>query len=262
MTIFDFENKCRQFFESFLLFYSGWNRGQISKVEVKKQHSLRVSELSGIIAGSLNLEKEDISLAGSIGLLHDLGRFPQLLKYNTFDDALSTDHAALALDEIERVNLFQGVDDETVSVVKSAIMQHNKDLLTETLTDRERLFCRIIRDANKLDNLEALTNYYSDPARSAENTVSWEVPAGRGISESVSSAVKSGRIVVRENIRTGEDMKVMQLSWVYDLNFKVSFRILSRGQFVDKIYRTLPKRDEVFDIYRVVRIFVENKFIN
>jgi hypothetical protein len=262
MTIFDFENKCQQFFESFLLFYSGWNRGQISKVEVKKQHSLRVSELSGIIAGSLNLEREDIALARIIGLLHDLGRFPQLLKYNTFDDAVSTDHSVLAIEEMERVNLFQGSSEEIVSVVKTAVIQHNKDILPETLTDRERLFCRILRDANKLDNLEVLTNYYSDPTKSAEHTLSWEVPAGRGISEPVASAVKSGKTVSREKIRTGEDMKVMQLSWVYDLNFKVSFRILSRGQFVDKIYRTLPKRDEVFDIYRVVRIYVENKFIN
>lgn len=262
MTILDFETRCQQFFDSFLLFYSGWNRGQISKVEIKKQHSIRVSELSGIIAASLNLESDDIALARIIGLLHDLGRFPQLLKYNTFDDALSTDHSLLAIEEIERGNLFQGVADDTMAIIKTAVFQHNKDELAEPLTDRERLFCRIVRDADKLDILEALTNYYCDPTKAAEHTLSWEVPPGRGISEPVAIAVKSGKTVSKENIKTGEDIKVMQLSWVYDLNFKVSFRILSTGQYLDKIYRTLPKRDEVFDIYRGVRIFVENKFMN
>jgi hypothetical protein len=262
MSIFDFETKCLQFFDSFLLFYSGWNRGQISKVEVKKQHSIRVSELSGIIAASLNLERDDIALARIIGLLHDLGRFPQLLKYNTFDDALSTDHSLLAIDEVERGNLFQGVADDLTAIFKTAVLQHNKDELPESLSDRERLFCRIVRDADKLDILEVLTNFYADPTRAAEHTLSWEVPPGRGISELVAIAVRNGKTVSKENIRTGEDIKVMQLSWVYDLNFKVSFRILSSGQYVDKIYRTLPKRDEVFDIYRNVRIFVENKFMN
>lgn len=262
MTIFDLEIRCQQFFDSFLLFYSGWNRGQISRVEVKKQHSLRVSELSAIIAASLNLEREDIALARITGLMHDLGRFPQLLKYNTFDDKLSADHSQLGMEEIERGNLFQGISDETSMIIKTAIMNHNVDELPENLTERERLFCRILRDANKLDNLEALTNYYSDPTKSAELTLLPDIPAGKGISGPVAVAVKNGRTVTRDNIRTSDDIKVMQLSWVYDLNFKMSFRILSTGQYVDKIYRTLPKRDEVFDIYRVVRIFVENKFVN
>lgn len=39
------------------------------------------------------------------------------------------------------------------------------------------------------------------------------------------------------------------------------FEIKGR-QFVDRIYRTLPKRDEVFDIYRTARIYVGNQFLN
>jgi len=78
----------------------------------------------------------------------------------------------------------------------------------------------------------------------------------------VVTAAKSGKTVRKEYVRTGDDVKVMQLSWVYDLNFKASFRILASEQYVDKIYRALPKRDDVFDIYRVARIYLENKFLN
>jgi hypothetical protein len=262
MTCFDFEKKSRQFFDSFLMFYSGWNKGQISKVEIKKRHSERVAELSGLIAASLNLDREEVALARSIGLLHDIGRFPQLLKYNTFDDSASEDHSKMALEELERVVFFQGLAAETAVVARHAIFNHNKEEIPGDLSDQEYLFCRIIRDADKLDNLQALTDYYANPSDPANQALALNVAGGRGISEPVVLAAKNGRTVRLEHVRTGDDVKVMQLSWVYDINFKASFRILASGQYVDKIYRALPKRDDVFDIYRVARIYLENKFVN
>lgn len=262
MTVVELDIKCRQFFDSFLLFYSGWNRGQARQVEIKRQHSFRVSELAGKIAASLYLDKEDVALARITGLLHDLGRFPQLLKFNTYDDAVSGDHAAMGIDEIERAGLFQGVGTEVSRLINVAIYQHNKSELPESLSDREMLFSKILRDADKLDILESLTNYYISPYSAESHTMSWNLPSGKGISEPVALAVKNGRTVTREVVKTQDDIKIMQLSWVYDLNFKASFRILSQGRYVDKIYSALPKRDVVIDIYRLVRIYVENQFMN
>ena len=262
MNTVDLDIKSRQFFDSFLLFYSGWNKGQARQVEMKKQHCIRVSELAGKIAASLHLEKEDVALARISGLLHDLGRFPQLLKYNTYDDAISGDHAAMGVDEVERGNIFQGTDPDVARIIKIAIYQHNKPELPETLSDRERLFCQIVRDADKLDILETLTSHYANPYGEANHVTSWDLPRGRGVSEEVALAVKSGKTVNREFLKTQDDIKVMQLSWVYDLNFKASFRILTQGRYVDKIYGALPKRDVVIDIYRHVRIYVENQFMN
>lgn len=262
MTVVELDIKIRHFFESFLMFYSGWNKGQSRQVEMKRQHCYRVSELAGKIAASLQLEKEDVALARITGLVHDLGRFPQLLKYNSYDDSLSGDHAAMSVDELERGNVFHGMDPEVARLIKVAVYQHNKAILPETLSDRERLFCHILRDADKLDILESLANHYSNPGEEARHTMSWNLPRGQGISEEVANTVKSGKTVTKECLKTQDDIKVMQLSWVYDLNFKASFRILSQGRFVDKIYSALPKRDIVIDIYRMVRIYVENQFMN
>lgn len=254
--------KCRQFFDSFLLFYSGWNKGQSRKVEIKKQHCLRVSELAGQIAASLLLEKEDVALARIVGLLHDLGRFPQLLKFNSYDDSFTGDHASMGVDEIERANILQDVEAETARIIKVAVYQHNKPELPETLSEREKLFCKLLRDADKLDILETLTSHYSNPYDEVNHILSLDLPRGRGISEEVATVVQSGKTVTREYLKTQDDIKVMQLSWVFDLNFKASFRILANGRYVDKIYGALPKRDVVFDIYRHVRIYVENQFLN
>ena len=50
----------------------------------RQLHSLRVMKKSRIIAQSLKLSEEEIQIATLIGLLHDIGRFEQYTKYNTF----------------------------------------------------------------------------------------------------------------------------------------------------------------------------------
>jgi putative nucleotidyltransferase with HDIG domain len=230
MNIVELDIKSRQFFESFLLFYAGWNKGQSRKVEIKKQHCYRVSDLAGKIAASLLLDKEDVALARITGLLHDLGRFPQLLKFNTYDDAVSGDHAAMGIDELERSNVLQDIDTEAARIIKVAIYQHNKPELPETLSAREMLFCKILRDADKLDILESLTNNYSNPLDEVNHTMSWDLPRGKGVSDDVATLAKSGKAVSKEYLKTMDDIKIMQLSWVYDINFKASFRILASGR--------------------------------
>jgi hypothetical protein len=53
----------------------------------------------------------------------------------------------------------------------------------------------------------------------------------------------------------------MQLSWVYDINFKPTFEYLLKNRFLEKIYNTLPKKDIIIDIYRKVKVFAENKLL-
>ena len=62
------------------------------KIKLKITHIERVAEISKDIAESLNLSKEDIKLAELIGLLHDIGRFEQAKRYNTFVDKDSINH--------------------------------------------------------------------------------------------------------------------------------------------------------------------------
>ncbi|WP_337808867.1 HD domain-containing protein [Gemmiger sp.] len=66
------------------------------KVKLKIDHTYRVAALCDCIAKSLTLPPEDADLAWLSGMLHDVGRFEQLRRYNTFIDAQSINHAALS----------------------------------------------------------------------------------------------------------------------------------------------------------------------
>ncbi|WP_418591559.1 HD domain-containing protein [Gemmiger sp.] len=67
------------------------------KVKLKIDHTYRVAALCSRIAESLSLPQQDIDLAWLSGILHDVGRFEQLRRYNTFMDAQSVSHAALSV---------------------------------------------------------------------------------------------------------------------------------------------------------------------
>ena len=56
----------------------------IKQINLKYNHSFSVMDLMGELAFRLDLDKEKIELARVIGLLHDIGRFPQFMKYNSF----------------------------------------------------------------------------------------------------------------------------------------------------------------------------------
>ena len=66
------------------------------KVKLKIDHTYRVAALCDRIAASLGLPPEERDLAWLCGLLHDVGRFEQLRRYGTFNDAESIDHAAMS----------------------------------------------------------------------------------------------------------------------------------------------------------------------
>lgn len=74
------------------------------KVRLKIEHTYRVAALCEQIARSLSLSAEDTDTAWLAGLLHDVGRFEQLRRYGTFEDARSIDHAACS----EEVLFVQG----------------------------------------------------------------------------------------------------------------------------------------------------------
>ena len=67
------------------------------KVALKIEHTYRVMEASKNVAVSLGLDQDEIDLASLIGLLHDIGRFEQLKRYNCFIDSKTIDHALLGV---------------------------------------------------------------------------------------------------------------------------------------------------------------------
>ena len=68
------------------------------KIKLKIDHTYRVAALCERIAKAAGMCAYDVELAWLSGMLHDVGRFEQIKRYNTFSDADSVDHAKFSAD--------------------------------------------------------------------------------------------------------------------------------------------------------------------
>ena len=126
-----------------------------AKVKLKIDHTYRVAALCARIAQSLDLPPEDVDLAWLSGILHDVGRFEQLRRYNTFIDAQSVSHAAMSVAVLfDEGRIRDYLDDAGAdALLRTAVEWHSAFRLPEALDDCTRLFCQILRDADKIDIL-------------------------------------------------------------------------------------------------------------
>ncbi|MGV8137628.1 MAG: HD domain-containing protein [Mangrovibacterium sp.] len=253
--------KGKQFFEDYTKKLIKTKDFSISdNLQLKRNHSLRVAELSAYIAGNLALDEQECQMAQFIGLMHDLGRFPQFEKYQSFDDLKTEDHAALSVSILKAEDFFKELSEAEQQIVMQTIEMHNK--LTITSKDKPViLFSQILRDADKLDLWELAVSYLKRDGSFGLPSISFNLPKTPGVSETVIKGISLGKPVSKKDLQSVNDFKLFLMGMVYDLNFKASFQVLNQKQLITKIYDTLPKRDDVINVYRQMRLFIENKFV-
>ena len=119
----------------------------------KLEHSYRVMDISILLAKSIELNDEDIKVVTLIGLLHDYGRFEQWAKFRTYNDLESIDHGDLAVYKLfDKGEIIDYCDNVSYyDRIYNAIKYHNKYSYLSDLSDDNKRFCKIIRDADKLD---------------------------------------------------------------------------------------------------------------
>ena len=84
----DFQ-KARQAFQRYVSQYDA----NIPSIRMKIIHTYEVMKCSDYLCEQLGLNQEDKDLASLIALLHDIGRFEQWMKYESFADYKTVDHA-------------------------------------------------------------------------------------------------------------------------------------------------------------------------
>jgi len=207
-------------------FYSG-DREVQQAVEIKEEHTFKVTGICRELATVLGLEEKDCQLAELMGLFHDVGRFPQFAKYKTFNDSISENHALLGLKVLEELPLLAQLAPEELTLFKFAIANHNAKQINTAGTERQQLFARILRDADKLDIYRVLSPFL-------------QPSDGTGCSPDFVRLFASGEQCDYSQIRTMDDRKLVRLMWVYDVNFTWTLQqIIERG-YPKRIIECLP----------------------
>ncbi len=126
----------------------------IPSIRLKVIHTYKVMECSEYLCQQLHLSKEDTALASLIALLHDIGRFEQWMRFQSFADYKTIDHALFSSQLLFQDGLIREfIDDDCYDmIIQHAIEQHNRYQIEEGFDERTLLFIHLIRDADKLDN--------------------------------------------------------------------------------------------------------------
>lgn len=226
-------------------------------IERKIYHSLRVMEISKKIATNMGLENEKIELATLIGLLHDIGRFEQFKIYQTYSDLESIDHGDLGADILKQNNFIRNFIKEAKydEIILKSVQNHNKYKIADDLNKEEKLFCKIVRDADKIDILyEAIEIFWKKGREEIQNDL---------ISDKVYNEFLNKKLIKKDKNmkKNGIDKLVLMLAFVFDINFHESLEILKKEDYLNKIlnnfdFKSQDTKEKIENIRNVLNLYL------
>lgn len=234
--IMDFEH-VKAVFEEYL---NGYDR-ENDKVKLKIVHTYGVIRCSEEIGRRMGLQAEDMELAKLIALLHDIGRFEQLKRFNSFE-ADTMDHATYGVQVLfEEGMIRQFIEEDTWDdVIRTAIAKHSDYELTGITDERTLLHARLIRDADKLDNCRVKL----EASVEAMLGVS-EKAAGEGlISPAVWESCLRRESVLSADRHVPVDYWVSYLAQYYDINFPETCEIIEEEDYITRIAGRLTYQEQ------------------
>ena len=228
------------------------------KIKLKIDHTYRVAGLCQRIAESLGLSEPDVDIAWLLGMLHDIGRFEQIRRFGTFNDVQSVDHAEFGADLLfkeglirkfaegyyEECELARSGNEEAEQIIKNnehhnkdtgllelAIRQHNKYRVKEDLTERQRMFCDILRDADKVDIFKVNADI---PMEIIYDVTTEELKSGV-ISKEVLESFYKRETVLKSVRKSAVEHIVGHMSLLFELVYKESYRQAKEQGYVYKL---------------------------
>jgi hypothetical protein len=228
-------------------------------ITIKQVHTREVCVNVVQIARDLALSREKILLAEAAALFHDVGRFPQYGRYKTFDDGISTNHGALGAKVLLENNVFRNMPRYDQNIIIRSVLLHNVFSLPDDLEDETLLFAKMVRDADKLDILRVVIEYFEQDKSSRARAVALGLPDAPGYSQEVLSCLLRGEMALKSMLRTENDFKLLQLAWFYDLNFTTTLRMADERNYIHKLSKVLPRTEEIGRAVDNVHEYVKRK---
>lgn len=214
-------------------------------ISLKVVHTLEVCRNIVRIAKEEGLGEQAVFLAEAIGLLHDIGRFPQFAEYKTFRDSISVNHGMLGSEILGKTAIMDRIGARERELLIRCVQFHNTFLIPETGDPELTFFIKLIRDADKLDIWRVFLEEYEKGESSKAFEIGPGLPHTPDFSEEVIRTIEGRCPASLSSLKTMNDLKLMQLSWVFDLNFRLSFAAVIERRYIERIAAGLPDSDSI-----------------
>ncbi|QHI68946.1 HD domain-containing protein [Tichowtungia aerotolerans] len=226
-------------------------------MQLKLEHSVRVSADALAIAEGEGWPDDEKQLAEAIGLLHDIARFPQFEQYQTFSDADSIDHGDLGFQTLEKENLLGELPAEIQSLILHAVQHHNKKDLPTAMAGAEEKYLRLIRDADWLDIFFVCWEVIASGKIHSQPEIMMNIDFNGPPTDVVVDQFHRGEAINYQNLNSMADRFILQLSWMHDLSYAASKRLVCDRSILDKFIDVLPvKTDSLLRCFEVTAKFL------
>ncbi len=229
---------------------------------LKEEHTLQVCNEMIKLAEQLGLNTNERRLAEIIALFHDIGRFEQFARYNTFLDKQSENHAELGIKILGNYGVIDQFKDTTQNLIFRTIRYHNRAVLPPDETETCLFYSKLLRDADKLDIWRVVTDYYHRGNGKRNGAIELDLPDTPGISDEVYRDLLNKKIVNLHHMKNLNDFKLLQVGWVFDLNFAATFRAVRSRGYLEKIREVLPESEKINSIFAVIHSHLDENLQN
>lgn len=252
--------KYREWFDDYVAGFYGDDAYVNANLKLKEDHSRRTCNEMRYLADELSLSDNQRRIAELIALLHDIGRFRQFVKYGTYNDTRSEDHCLLGLKVLRETKVLDGIEKEEKQLIEKAIEYHRQKQLLADLEGECLLFSQLIRDADKLDVfyvvVEGCKQYRENPDEFNLEVEFEDVPQ---YSKRIVEDILRGQLVDYSRLRTLNDMKLLQLGWVYDVNFTATLKRIRQRRFLEQIIDFLPRTEDIERVKAKIFEYVDSR---
>ncbi|MBF0521065.1 MAG: HD domain-containing protein [Nitrospirae bacterium] len=244
----------KAWFSNYVKTFYYTNEKDQKNIELKEIHSMHVYENMTNIAQGVFDTDDEINTASAVGLLHDVGRFPQYAKYKTFKDAVSVNHGVLGAEVLAQDGVLRELSPALRDIILHSVKYHNAYKIPSGLTPETLVYLKMVRDADKLDIWRVFTEeIFTQSKTDRPSAVMLGFPVTEDYSKKILKAVYSLKLAKLADVKCENDFKLLQLTWIFDLNFKKSFSILLERNYIDTMVDTLPDNPELNGLRQVLK---------
>ena len=219
-------------------------------LELKRTHTCRVAENCRRIIKELAWESPLLERALAAAILHDTGRFPQYARWGTFYDGSSTDHGALGAEVLRESFPWPDPEGKDALVILEGVRLHNRRTLPGDISPAALPVVRIVRDSDKMDVFRIVREHVKE-GRISELLPRID-PEG-GYSPAIVEEVRKTGRGSYHNVRSTADFLLLQLSWIFDLNYAPAYRMLEEEGAFSWILEVLPPDPDLAPFFEEVR---------
>ncbi|MBN1291643.1 MAG: HD domain-containing protein [Candidatus Latescibacteria bacterium] len=228
------------------------------EIESKLEHIKNVISYCRILGKNLDWSENNIQIAETIGLLHDVGRFTQFIKYHTIIDADSVNHAKLAFSIVNKSGILAPLPFPDRTIILEGIRYHNDKKFGNKVHPESLPFIKLIRDADKLDKLRVAKVAVQEHLNNSPNLQLTLFTDGT-VNPKALSQLKRCQTVSKKYIRSELDFRLLQLSLIFDIQYAVTYRIIAESNIVGQLIAILPDEKEIRKTVNKVTKFFNEK---